>query len=112
MMYRTITDSWDLAFPPFYVHGGISLSWYWFSASHRPVATTIQEDRKKSEPRLLGVSTAIPTPPHDFMWRSQNGIGKTMGDGRRTRRRKEPKRQSKDVVERKTKKKKERLERR
>jgi hypothetical protein len=31
----------------------------------------------------LRVSTAIPTPPHDFMWRSQNGSGKTMGDGRR-----------------------------
>jgi hypothetical protein len=38
------------------------------------------------------------------MWRSQNGIRKTMGDGRRTRRRKEPKRQSKDVVKRKRKK--------
>jgi len=40
-------------------------------------------DEEKSEPRVLRVSTAIPTPPHDFMWRSQNGIGKTMGDGRR-----------------------------
>jgi hypothetical protein len=38
------------------------------------------------------------------MWQSQNGIGKTMGDGRRTQRRKEPKQKSKRCSQKKNKK--------
>jgi hypothetical protein len=65
------------------LEGKINRSLIIMSVSSRPRVPSyaIGRDRGEEWPRVLRVSTVIPTPPHDFIWRSQMEMEK--GNGRR-----------------------------